>query len=319
MRRGFLLGKFMPPHKGHVYMCEFAQQYCDELTILVSTQPSEPMDGYLRAAWMKALFPKARIVHLHEQVPQDPSERADFWDVWRAICRKAHPEKIDYVFASEEYGRRLARELDAAFVPVDIGRAAVPVSATKIRENPGAFWDYIPAVVRPHYTKKICLFGPESTGKTTLANQLAAHYRTVCVPEYGRLYTETFGLECEREDLINIAHGHRAATAALLPEARRYLILDTDELMTALWAEMLLGERLPELDAFDHYADLYLLCDIDIPWEDDGNRYFPDDARRKKFFDLCKDELDKRKLPYVCLSGAGRLEQAVAAIDQRFR
>ena len=318
MTTGFILGKFMPPHKGHVYLCSFAQNYCDDLTILVGTQPNEPIPGDKRFEWMREMFPAACVLHMHKTLPQMPEEHPDFWNIWRKACRDYHPEKIDFLFASESYGYRLAKELEAQFVPVDIARSAVPVSATLIRQDPHRYWAYIPETVRPYYMKRICLFGPESTGKSTLAGQLAQHYQTCMVPEYGRTYTETFGMDCGAADLLNIAKGHKAATAAAIANARRYLIMDTDALMTALWAQMLLGKRIAELDAFSDYADLYLLCDIDVPWEDDGNRYFPDHTRRKEFFELCRRELDNRKLLYRIVSGNDRLKTAITIIDAAF-
>src|SRR5687768_9683832 len=76
---GMLLGKFMPPHLGHVYLCEFARSYVRDLTIIVGTLPSEPIPGELRYAWMKELFPDVRVVHLAEELPQYPHEHPDFW------------------------------------------------------------------------------------------------------------------------------------------------------------------------------------------------------------------------------------------------
>src|SRR5690242_12083484 len=108
MTRGFLLGKFMPPHNGHVTLCDFAKSYCDGLTVLVCTRPSEPIDGNLRLAWMRELCPETRVVHYDREVPQEPSEHPDFWTIWRGIVRGVHPEPIDLVFASEDYGSRLA-------------------------------------------------------------------------------------------------------------------------------------------------------------------------------------------------------------------
>jgi NadR type nicotinamide-nucleotide adenylyltransferase len=318
MTTGFLLGKFMPPHAGHVYLGSFAESYCDRLTILACSLPGDPIPGDLRFRWMKALFPKARVVHLSESTPQEPAEHPDFWAIWKAHCRRAHPEPIDFVFASESYGHRLAQEVGARFVPVDPDREATPVSARLIRSDPHRHWHFIPGVVRPYYLKRICLFGPESTGKTTLARQLAAHFATCHVPEYGRIYTDRFGTACTADDLVAIARGHTASTAAALQHARRYLFLDTDPLLTALWAEMLLGKRVPALDAFRDHADLYLLCDIDIPWVDDGSRYFQDMASRGRFFDICRRELDERSLPFAVISGPDRLGSAISAIGRAF-
>jgi HTH-type transcriptional regulator, transcriptional repressor of NAD biosynthesis genes len=168
--------------------------------------------------------------------------------------------------------------------------------------------------------KTVCLHGPESTGKTTLARELATRFKTVAVPEYGRIYCEIFGNECDVEDLRAIRRGHDLLAAAGRRKARNVLILDTDAVMTAVWADILLGTRPADLDRIDDVADLYLLCDIDVPFAADSIRYFPDPASRAKMFAQTKFELEKRKLPFVVIRGARdeRLRAAVNAISSRF-
>ena len=168
--------------------------------------------------------------------------------------------------------------------------------------------------------KTVCLHGPESTGKTTLARELATHFKTVAVPEYGRIYCEIFGNECDVEDLRAIRRGHDLLAAAGRRKARNVLILDTAAVMTAVWADILLGTRPADLDRIDDVADLYLLCDIDVPFAADSIRYFPEPASRAKMFAQTKAELEKRKLPFVVIHGARdeRLRAAVNAISSRF-
>jgi NadR type nicotinamide-nucleotide adenylyltransferase len=320
MSRGFILGKFMPPHRGHIMLCDFARSYCDELTVLVCTRPQEPIDGELRAAWMHELCAGARIVHYAKDVPQEPHDHPDFWRIWREIVKWAHPEPIDYVFTSESYGARLADEVGAKHVPFDPGRSAAPISGAAIQLDPYKAWEFLPPPVRAHYAKTVCLFGPESTGKSTLAKRLAAHFGTIVAPEYGRIYCEAFGTYCTADDLRNIVRGQRALEWAARRQANRILILDTDRLMTALWADMLIGIRPPDLDQIEQTADLYLLADIDIPWADDGTRYFPGEASRKRFYGICRKELEKRELPFVEIKGKGdaRLQAAIAAVNMHF-
>lgn len=168
--------------------------------------------------------------------------------------------------------------------------------------------------------KTVCLHGPESTGKTTLARELAAHFKTVAVPEYGRIYCEVFGNECDIEDLRAIRCGHDLMAAAGRRKARNVLILDTDAVMTAVWADVLLGTRPADLDRIDDPAEFYLLCDIDVPFEADNIRYFPDPAARAKMFAQTKAELEKRKLPFAVIRGSRdeRFRDAVNAIGSRF-
>jgi NadR type nicotinamide-nucleotide adenylyltransferase len=169
--------------------------------------------------------------------------------------------------------------------------------------------------------RTVCLHGPESTGKTTLAAQLAEHFGTVAVPEYGRIYCEIFGNECDLEDLRAIRAGEEQFIEAARRKAKNgILILDTDAVMTAVWSDVLLGYRPDDLDKIENPADLYLLCDIDVPFVADGIRYFPDQATRAKMFAQTKRELERRGLPFVTITGSRfvRLRSAVDAILASF-
>lgn len=313
--RGFVLGKFMPPHNGHVFLCDFGRAYCERLTILVCSLPDDPIPGRLRHEWMQALLPDCDVRWCEEDLPQEPADHPDFWAIWKDVVHR-YGGAPDVVFASEPYGLRLAQEVGARFAPVDPDRIAVPMSGTAVRENPFACWDALPAPVRPWFVKRLCLFGPESTGKSTLAARLADRFGTISVPEYGRTYTEMFGADVGVEDLHHIVAGHRAAVAAASRQARRVLIEDTDPVLTSVWCEMLTGRRDPALDAFDQLADHYLLLDVSAPWTDDGTRYFPDLADRQRFLSLCIEALDRRGASWALIDGAdwaAREAQAVTA------
>ncbi len=320
---GFVLGKFMPPHNGHKFLCDFAKEYCKRLTILVCSLPDEPIPGELRFEWMKKMCPDAHVIWCDKVLPQEPKDENDteFWTIWKETIREyTGLGVIDTVFASENYGERLAKELGAEFVPCDINRTFQECSGTKVRDDPFKMWDFIPNAVRPYYTKRICLFGPESSGKSTLAKELARYYKTVCVPEYGRTYTEFFGAEVNENDLCKIVKGHLAYVKAAKEYANKLLIEDTDPVMSAVWSDMLIGSRPAWFDTFNDYADLYILCDIDIPWKDDGTRYFPKEEDRKRFWWACRDELFKRKVNYITVEGTvtQRMWICVNEIDTRF-
>src|SRR5205823_888204 len=81
MTHGMLLGKFLPPHLGHVYLAEFASRYADRLTVVVCSLRREPIPGELRSRWMRELFPLADVVHLTDELPQEPAEHPDFWEL----------------------------------------------------------------------------------------------------------------------------------------------------------------------------------------------------------------------------------------------
>src|SRR5262249_35302247 len=160
--------------------------------------------------------------------PQDPSEHPEFWHIWRASLLRVLPGAPDFVFASDAYGAKLAEVLGARFVPVDPARSAVPISGTLVRADPLSHWEHLPRPVRAYYAKRVVGFGPESTGKSTLARRLAAHFRTVHVPEFARSWLETAGGRVTPEDMPIIARGQLAAEDALAREANRVLFCDTD-------------------------------------------------------------------------------------------
>lgn len=169
---------------------------------------------------------------------------------------------------------------------------------------------------------KVVLFGPESTGKTTLSEQLARHYNTVWVPEYAREYLQNkWNNErrtCEPEDLLPIAEGQMRLENGLTPKATRILICDTDLLETKVYSEAYYtGTCDPELEkyALQNTYDLYFLTYIDVPWEKDDLRDKPDE--REQMFLWFKNALDKYDRPYVLLKGSRRerLAEAVKHID----
>ncbi|MGJ3626261.1 AAA family ATPase [Sphingomonas sp. MMS24-JH45] len=141
--------------------------------------------------------------------------------------------------------------------------------------------------------RTICLHGPESTGKSTMAPRLARHFDSVCVAEFGRTYCERYGTDLSMADLVVIAHTQDTKNRAAAATDGPPVILDTDPLMSAVWADTV-GRRDPWFARWDNVADLYLLFDIDLPWEADGTRLFGTLRERQRFFDLSRRELERR-------------------------
>ncbi|TXG36861.1 AAA family ATPase [Seonamhaeicola maritimus] len=169
---------------------------------------------------------------------------------------------------------------------------------------------------------KIVLFGPESTGKTTLSRQLARHYNSVWVPEYAREYLQNkWNNErktCEQKDLLPIAKGQMRLENDLAKKADSILICDTDLLETKVYSEAYYaGKCDPFLEkyAIENTYDLYFLTYIDTPWEADDLRDKPNE--RTRMFKAFQDELIKQNRPYILLKGnmKERLEEAVKQID----
>ncbi len=176
---------------------------------------------------------------------------------------------------------------------------------------------------KPANIVKVVLFGPESTGKSTLSELLARHYNTVWVPEYAREYLQdkwnNLRKTCEQKDLIPIAIGQMGLENELAKKADKILICDTDLLETKVYSEEYYGGFVdPDLDraATESQYDLYLLSYIDTPWEADDLRDRP--TQREEMFRAFERALVNNQRPYVILKGRvkERMNTAVQAIDK---
>ena len=190
--------------------------------------------------------------------------------------------------------------------------------------------------------KKIVVVGPESTGKSTLCEKLAAHYNTLWVPEYAREYLEKNGAEYNYHDLLTIAKGQidleegsRYQKPVIGKEPlnpnlithhssliTHYLFIDTDMYVMKVWAEYVFNKchnwilnRIAE-----RKYDLYLLCDIDLPWVEDALREYPDKKVREKLYRFYKDLMVNQSIPWCNISGnyEERFRKAVEFIDSSF-
>ncbi|MGJ1388069.1 AAA family ATPase [Sphingobacterium spiritivorum] len=167
--------------------------------------------------------------------------------------------------------------------------------------------------------KKIAVVGPESTGKSTIAQAIARHFNTVCVPEYAREYCKNLKNEYTLQDEVNMYYGQIALEDSLIPLSQhQILICDTTILTVKVWCDYLFGNTPEEVKNEIRHRDydLYLLMDIDLPWEDDPLRDFPNE--REHFLAVWKKELDSLEARYSLISGLGeeRLKNALKAIEE---
>ncbi len=164
-------------------------------------------------------------------------------------------------------------------------------------------------------TFRVCLCGAESTGKSTLAPQLAARFGGVVVREYGRTWAEANGTEFRRRDLRIIADGQIATRLGIEMAAPRLIVEDTDIVMTSVWSTMLFGSPDPALSDIPATGDMYLLFEPDTEWVDDGTRLFGG-AARQQFHQAIVAELAERSITPVIIGGdwSARLAVAIAAV-----
>ena len=168
--------------------------------------------------------------------------------------------------------------------------------------------------------QRIAVYGPESTGKTQLAEKLAAHFQAPLVAEYAREFWDRHGV-ITLEDIPGIAREQWRREDELAARATDLLICDTEALTTVLWSDLLYGTCPDDVrrgadKRAQHYA-LYLLLDIDVPFAPDPQRCFPDPADREKCLRIWRGALERRNLPYQLIRGnwTEREAAAMAAVD----
>jgi HTH-type transcriptional repressor of NAD biosynthesis genes len=303
MKRGLIIGKFMPIHNGHLALINFAAAHCDELVVSMSFTASDSIPPVLRFSWIKEIFSDQHCIKpvmINDDFDDESLPLMERTEKWSDHIKKIYPP-IDVVFSSENYGDPFAFHLQATHRPFDPERKAVPVSATAIRKNPFKYWDFIPRVVRPYFVKKICFYGPESTGKTVLVEKLAEIYQTEFVPEVARELISSN--DFTTEDIIKIGHAQLARIEEKIKTANKVLFCDTDVITTQLYSQHYLGsipEVLYELERKMHY-DLYFLMDIDVPWVADGMRDLGNE--RQKMFAKFRQALVMRNIHFILVRG----------------
>lgn len=166
--------------------------------------------------------------------------------------------------------------------------------------------------------KRVCVIGPECTGKSELSQFLASHYKTCWVPEYARAYLDKLGRPYQDHDLIKISHGQLRLEDEWLSDATEFMICDTNLITIKIWSESKYGSCSAEILTLINKRkyDLYLLCYIDVAWVADPQREHPD--KREHFWELYKNEVIKSGVPYVEINGdwTTRQQKAIEAIDK---
>jgi NadR type nicotinamide-nucleotide adenylyltransferase len=313
---GLVCGRFLPVHRGHQFILEFARHSVETLTVLVFAQPNDPIPGAMRVAWLQALLPRAEV---HAVEGERPSPAAlDFAERFRRLTQANWKKGSLSYFTSEPSGAAAARALDARLVLVDPSRTVVPISGTQLRLDVLQRFEMLPAPVRPAFVRRVALVGAESTGKSRLSAALAKTYQTLFVPEHARTVAESRGGTLDADGLALAVRGQIAAEEALAQQASRVLFCDTDVLSAVLWSERLFGSTPPwarrKIDRRPY--DLYLVNAPDLPFVGARERDQPE--ARRAFHDQLVAELTARQAPMVIVDGDGdrRAKVAGQAVDR---
>ncbi len=171
--------------------------------------------------------------------------------------------------------------------------------------------------------KKIVVIGPESTGKSTLCFQLAEHYQTLWCPEYAREYLEKHGTDYSYDDLLTIAKGQIESEKKAMSTVDCRLstvFIDTDMYVMKVWCEFAFNKCHSWIlnQIATRKYDLYLLCNVDLPWIADELREYPDMETRNKLYHFYKDIMVNQSIPWVDISGNydERLQTAIKAVEK---
>ena len=277
-KKALVFGKFMSIHKGHLALINFAKSQSESLIVSMSYTPNDPIDPQLRFNWLRQLFDNQSNIELAFELDDFNDDGLPLFEatkLWADFIRKRFSD-IEAFFCSEDYGAPLSHHLGLPCIVFDKARTQLPISATKIRAEPLKYWDYIPSVVQPYFVKKICIYGPESTGKSRLTVDLARHFETTFAHEIARDLLVNNNINSE--DLIRIGHAQTQLVLEKTQTANKFLFCDTDLITTQIYALHYLDvipAELIDLERQTHY-DLYCLLDIDVPWIADPLRDFGD-------------------------------------------
>ncbi len=321
-KTGLVIGKFYPFHKGHEYLIQTALSNADKVTVIICQTNSYKIPVKIRASWIKKTFPQVNL-KIFKHGEELDSDSPTISQTWAKITVEFLGFVPDAVFSSEEYGAPYAKYMGSQHVLVDLARQHIPISATKIRSDVNKYWDYLSDEAKGYYAKHIVVLGAESTGTTTLAKELAKHFQTPWVPEYGRTYCEgkMTGKNInhwQTSEFVHIASIQNKMENKLAKLANKVLICDTNSFATELWHERymnFLSKKIKKISS-KVKADLYILTNTDIPFVQDGTRdgEYIRHCMHHRFEEILKD----RKLKYIVVSGSRekRLKDSIKAISK---
>lgn len=322
MTKAFVFGKFLPFHKGHEAMINFALSKCDFLTILVCCSDKENIAGAIRSSWIQKTFnPEKKIEirtlnYLESELPNTSESSKEVSAIWAKIFKKQFPD-YTLLITSEEYGNLVAAYMNIEHLAFDLSKKLFPVSATAVRNNLFANWNFLPISVKPYFALKVVILGTESTGKTTLAEKLSQHFKCSLVPEVARdIISNSNFFTCN--DLYLVAAEHAKLIEETITSNSPLVIIDTDIHTTISYSRFIFEKELEvSSDIYtSNKANSYLYLSKDVKYHQDGTRL---NETRRNLLDLShRQVLSRHNIDIIEINGDWdeRFEKAVNEINK---
>lgn len=334
--RGMAVGKFWPPHHGHHAMINHLVEQCERTLVLVCATPEQVPSGLDRALWLQQVHPGAEVVVCDDfcdwHFPHGCREECS--REWADRVHELGLGPIDVVVSSESYGERFAGLLGARHVDFDPERSAHPVSGTAVRASLADSWGSLHPVTRAGMFRRVVMLGAESTGTTTLVNDLSSALGLPCTPELGR--TVSWELYARAGDMTAVTWTERhfwtivnaqvrtellalhAAEAAAPGPLGPWLVCDTDTLATVAWWERYLkSPSAPLLEfASARLADLYVITSPDGVEFDDSDPTRDGRHVRRSMHERLVELVRASGRPWLTVEGgrSARVAQVEAAL-----
>jgi HTH-type transcriptional repressor of NAD biosynthesis genes len=316
---GFIGGKFLPLHLGHVYAIEQAAKQVDELYVILTSSEKRDKelcerDGIkyiptdIRLSWLGAALKdisNAQVIHVKDNWGNDDYD----WDKGAEMIQKAIGKPIDSIFSSEnDYEKHFIKNYpNAKHIVIDNDRKNIPISATDIRKDLSGNWDKLPSYVKSYFTKRVAIVGTESCGKTILTIKLAEYFRTNYVHEVGRDYCEKYDNQLTVEMFDQIGIEHFLLQQKKAEESNKVMFVDSDAVITQYYLDMYFNGRksplIEEIIKLQEY-DLVIYLEPDVKWVEDGLRFAGDEGVRKSNNEKLKKMYKDRGIKFVSISGS---------------